>query len=431
MSKQTIYASDIKPFASVISLLDGSSDFAVESPYFPLPGTKPCDPKLWMKSIADGKGGLFLNSPKIFHKGPTGVFTSSFVIGWTSVVQNQKLKKEYRINSPYNQEALKRKQKLMVSTLSHKLSLDDNALLLFSWQLSMTLDVLLISKILQLDLSKYAGMPNDKFYPAFATDAAVALKKKRASKAFQLDQKLIEAWNTVPICSKTARKDDIFIYDTSNTQTAAFIPLMQTFFDSVITIPGKKPFPELDAIERVWAHPNCFSIPSLRLRCYIPEGEEAQPVQVIDSRLTFICKVLPGDKEFNEKFPDGLCTTWLKSKTNKTKLTKAELPQLWGNTVYTPNSDNKHESARFSGCIFLQPQAIFSFHEKGCPGLEWRVDTIALTKINRVVSDEVEDALNFIGDEEQPPAATGGHGSDAEGADFVEANENEFDPDAL
>ena len=429
MSKQTIYASDIKPFASVISSLDGSSDFAIENPYFALPGTKPCDPKMWLNTIPDSKGGLFLNAPKVFHKAQTGIFSPNFAIGWTSVVSNQKLKKEYRINAPFGQEFLKRKQKLMVSTLSHELAPDDNALLLFSWQLSIVQDVLLISKILQLNLSKYAGMDNAKFFSSYATDINVIMKKKKATQQFQLDPKLIEAWNNVPILSKNKRKEDIYIYDITAPFNPAFAPLMQSFFDSVTSISAKNPFNEFKGIDRVWSHPNCFSVPSIRLRCFTPEGEDAQPVQVIDSRLTFISKVLPGDKEFNEKFPESICTTWQKSKHQKVKLTKEDLPQLWGNTVYNPNSE-KHESARFSGCIFIQPQVSFSFHEKGCPGLEWRVDTVALTKINRVVADEVDDACDFVDDDEQPVAGGGQH-SDGEGAEFFDGNENEIDPNAL
>ena len=92
MSKQTIYASELKPFVSIISAINGSSDFVVENPWFPIPGAKPCEFKSWMNAIPDKMNGLFINAPKLYHKTPTNGFTQSYVIGWTQVVQNQKLK---------------------------------------------------------------------------------------------------------------------------------------------------------------------------------------------------------------------------------------------------------------------------------------------------------------------------------------------------
>ena len=56
-------------------------------------------------------------------------------------------------------------------------------------------------------------------------------------------------------------------------------------------------------IEKVFDHPNCFSIPSIRLICYVPKQGDKTPKQTLDSRLMFISKVERGDPEFNEKCP--------------------------------------------------------------------------------------------------------------------------------
>ena len=152
MAKQTIYANEIKPLKSVISVLSGFDNFAIENPWFPIPGAKPCDPKTFLNVIPDKKGGLFLNAPRLLHKTASGPFSWNFVIGWTQIVSNQKLKKEYRINAPVAQEELKRKQKLMVSPVKRELEPDDAALLLFSWQLSIVQDIILIAKILNISI---------------------------------------------------------------------------------------------------------------------------------------------------------------------------------------------------------------------------------------------------------------------------------------
>lgn len=426
MAKQTIYANEIKSLKSVISVLSGSDNFAIENPWFPIPGAKPCDPKTFLNVIPDKKGGLFLNAPRLLHKTASGPFSWNFVIGWTQIVSNQKLKKEYRINAPVAQEELKRKQKLMVSPVKRELEPDDAALLLFSWQLSIVQDIILIAKILNINMAKYAGMNNDAFFPAFVADINQKLKEKKAQKLLELDPGYVETWDNAPILSQNKRKEPIYIYDVNEPHIPAFMPIMASFYESITSIKGKQTF-EPKFIERVWANPNCFSIPNIRLKCFIPSDGESPAQQVMDCRLTFISLVPPTDKEFNEKFPESLCTTWQQSKVKKVKITKNDLPMLWGNTVYNPASD-KHESARWSGCMFIQPQLSYSFHEKGSPVIEWRTDTIALTRIVAAVQDEVDDACDFMDDEQ--PAQMMKKEDSGDGAEFM-TNEDEQDPDAL
>lgn len=428
-AKQTVYASEIKPFASVMSIFDGSSDFAIETPYFALPGCKPVDPKAWMNAIPDKKGGLFLNAPRLFMKNATTkVFTSMFVIGWTSVVQNQKLKKEYRIHAPVAQEELKRKQKLMAGPTAKELGPDDNNLILFDWQMSLALDVLLISKILKLHLGKYKGFPNDKFYHAYIADINDALKKLKATTMMEYDEELVNSWNHPPVLSKSKRKEDIFVYDLTDPQTPALEPLMQGFYESITSIKGKQPAFDPPAIDRVWSRPNCFTIPTFKLKTYISKKDpDAGTLQAFDARLLFLLKVPETDKEYNAKFPEGLCTNKQVSRAKKVKLTKQDLPELWGATTFNPNPE-KHESAKFSGCIFLTPTISFSFHEKGNPSLDWRVDTFALTRVISSFNDDVDDAGDFVG--EEPELSQTGGGEENFGSEFM-GNENEVDPDAL
>lgn len=434
MSKQTIYASELKPFVSIISAINGSSDFVVENPWFPIPGAKPCEFKSWMNAIPDSKGGLFINAPKLYHKTPTNGFSLSYVIGWTQVVQNQKLKKEYRIHAPASQNTLKRKQKLMCSTGSQELAADDNAMLLFSWQLSIVQDVLLISKSLNIDLKPFDKMDNAAFFSAFSESINSKLKSIDSETSFEIDPEFINSWMNVPILSKGKRKEDIFIYDITKRTTPAFIPLMQSFFESITSIESGVKF-DSPNIEKVFDHPNCFSIPSIRLICYIPKQGDKAPKQTLDTRLLFISKVEKGDPEFNEKFPEFICVKRQVSKTKKITLTKNDLPQLWGNTVFNPKPE-KHESAKWSGCIFLQPQLAYSFHEKGAPTMDWRVDTMALTRVLNVQNEEVEDAGDFMGDdEEQGMIENAMMGNDdsptGETTGATAGNEKEADPDML
>ena len=194
MSKVVVYASDIKLPSTVIGMLDGTEDFLIENPYFNVPGIKPVDKKEWLKPILDKKGGLFLASLRVYYKGINKVFTSKFVIGWTSVVQGSKVMKEYRINAPFAAtESLKQKQKIMVSPATHEEGIDDIKLATLDWQFSMIQDVLCISKIFDINMVKYKGMDNNVFYKAFIDDVNKILKERSCKQPLSVEQIYIDS----------------------------------------------------------------------------------------------------------------------------------------------------------------------------------------------------------------------------------------------
>ena len=435
MSKQIIYANNIKPFANVLSCYNGSAEFVIENPWFPIAGVRPQSKSDFMKPILDKNGGCFLSSPKLLHLSPNKTFTLNFSIGWTTVDGPNKLKKEYRIRAPASQETLKRSQKLMVNTTAPQADPADMNIIRFSWQLNIAQDILLIARLLDIDLKRFNGLDDEKFYNQFVADANAKLKTFQAKKFIEPDISYIRSFSspTPPLVSKNARKDAIFIYDVSDYQTPEFIPLMQAFYDCVLTIKGKSPFTP-KGIERVWANPNCYSVPSFRFATYTVSTDEGEEVkQTIDTRLTFVAKVPPSDKEYNEKFPDSLCTTRQANKSMKVKLTKDDMPELWGAKVFPPEDPSKHESARQLGCIFITPSLKYSFHAKGNPTVEWRVDTYALSRVLVSQNEEIDDACDFLTDEPEQSAQTGGDNSEEtqnEAGDFM-GNENEADPDAL
>ena len=426
MSKLTIYASDIKPFKSVIGVFNGSEDFAIENPWFPIPGAKPCDPKSYMGTIPDSKGGLFLNAPRLLRKTPTGTFTPFYAIGWTTVVQNQKLRKDYRIHAPYGGQPLKRKQKLMVSPGNRELADDDNKLLLFNWQLTMIEDVLLVARILDVNLARYKDMDNTKFYNAFIKDVNEKLKARKADTLMVVDEELVNAWMNPPIVSKNKRKEEIFINDINKPQEMAFQSLMQAFYESITSIGDATNF-NGKFLERIWDKPNCFAVPTFRLKTFIRKDDpERNAILSLDTRLIVYAKVDdPKDPDFKAKIPDSLCTSRQISKTKKVKITKQTMPELWGETEYHTNPE-KHESATYSGCIFIAPTLSFSFHEKGCPTIDWRIDTLAINKTVRAEMDELEDACDFM---EDPTSEQQAGGTTNEEGEFM--NEAEHDPDSL
>lgn len=427
MSKLTIYAGNLKCFDNVIQCFDGTADFVIENPWFALPGVKPIDPKTYLSGIPDKKGGLFLNAPRILAKTATKTFTSSYVIGWTTSMSGQKLRKEYRILAPYGQEELKRKQKIMINPITKEGEQDDARLKLFSWQLTIAQDVMLIASLLEINLAKYGGSDTKSFFQRFIVDINTELKKRGSTTFMEYDDDLAKSFTQPPILSVDKRKDPIFIYDTAAWHDASLNPLMADFYDIVSELGGTQKW-HIQSAERIWAKPNCFAIPSIRDKVYVKK-DTGEVKCGLDTRLIFICKVEPTDKEFNPKFPEGICTKQQISKTRKEILTKQTLPHLWGAETFDKD-ESKGQSAIYAGCIFIQPQFSFSYHEKGGPTVDWRVDTLAVQRVILARNDNVEDACDFFDNDEPQQMSNSNTEHISDSAEFM-GNEDERDPDAL
>jgi len=430
MSKLTIYAGNMNCFKNLVQCFDGSADFVIENPWFALPGVKPADPKTYLNGIPDKKGGLFLNAPRIIAKTTNKTFTSNYVIGWTTDVSNTKIRKEYRIMAPYGSEELKRKQKLMVSPNNKEDDEADRRLKLLNWQFTIAQDVMLIATLLEINLSKYSGTDTKVFLQRFITDVNTELKRRGSKTFMDYDEELAKSFTQPPILSVDKKKNPIFIYDVEAYRDASLEPLMSVFYDIVSELGGNQNWC-ITGAERIWARPSCFAIPSIRDKVYIRK-DTGEVKTGLDSRLTFISRVDPSDKEFNPKFPEGLCTKQQVNKTRKEVLTKATLPHLWGAEKFEKDAP-KGQNAVYVGCIFFQPQLSFSYHEKGGPTIDWRVDTLALKRIIIARNDNVDDACEFFDDGDDitaPTTNTQSENNVSDGAEFV-GNENEQDPDAL
>ena len=102
MSKQFVYATDIKLPKSLIGLLDGSEQFCFENPYFNIPGMNKPDKKLFLEvKGTNSKYGVMLNQNHILFKGTNNVFTKYYAIGYTETINTgsriDKKPKEYYI----------------------------------------------------------------------------------------------------------------------------------------------------------------------------------------------------------------------------------------------------------------------------------------------------------------------------------------------
>lgn len=404
-SKLIIYADQIKPAASIIGLIDGSEQFWFENPWFSVPGSKPVDKKTYLLPISDQSGsGAFLKSPKLLARTSAGGFTQNFSIGWT----RPKVLKEYRVNSPHKSvKDIKQKTKLLVSPCDSNTP-EDAAILTLAWKLNYVQDIVLIAHILDIDLAKYKGAPNDKFLPAFVEECNKILQAAGASKTIVLDSAYTADFEVPQILHNLDSDNSIFISELGSDQPS-FKSVYQEFYESVKSIKTLKNRPKNKQYSCVWGRSGNGATPSVRWHSYIKaEDEEATPLKLFDSRVTFTLKLDPDDPQYNPRIPDFILTNNQVGKAKTIKLTKPALISLWGGTSW-PSTAEKKESAIQSGCIFVRPAITYSYHAKGTPTVELQADTVVLHKVNKSADSVIEDAGGFFQSddefgEEQPPS---------------------------
>ena len=430
MSKQFIYATDIKLPKSLIGLLDGSEQFCFENPYFNVAGMIKPDKKSFLEVKGmNSKYGVMLNQNYILFKGANNVFTKYYAIGYTETVNTgtriDKRPKEYYIMRPFDVTDLSKsnKYKLIVSPAKGEVLKEDTILLKLDYQFSMVMDVLCISKILDIDLSKYSGMNNEKFYELYIKDINAILKDKGSKKLMERAETLVASFDDPPIFGKSARNETIPIYDLENSTEPAFNTLFMNFYDSVIPIKSK-----LKGWEKVLQRANCAAFPSIRYMDFEKKDseDETEHVKRFDSRLTFIIQLSPSDKGYNPKFPEGLVTRQQVNRTKIDKMTKTTLPKLWGGAM---SDDDKTRGATQKGCLYIVPQPIYRYYEKGCPTIEWRVEKVATQRVQTTAMSDYDEGCDFLGDGNADEISNETN-RDNDDAGFV-GNEEEIDPAAF
>ena len=432
MTKQFIYATDIKVPTSVISLLDGSAQFCFENPYFPVPGMTKPDKKTFLEVRGtSSKFGVMLNQPYILYKGTNGVFTKYYAIGYTETSNTgtkiEKKPKEYYIIKPFDVELGKgNRHKLIVTPPRGEIFPEDEILIKLDYQFSMTMDVLCISKILDINLSKYAGKNNEAFYREFIDDINAILKEKGAKKLMEYDEVFVKSFDNPPVFGKSTRGDTIPIYDLENNTEPAFNTLFMSFYDSVTQIKSK-----MKGWEKVLQRPNCASFPSFKYIDFEKHNDdETEHIKLFDTRLIFIIQLSPSDPGYNAKFPSSLVTRQQVSRTKIDKMTKATLPALWGGAM---SDDDKTRGATQKGCLYIVPNPTYRYYEKGNPTIDWRVEKVATQRVMSSSTTDYDEGCDFI-DENAQQQGSGDEIPEAvrnvEDTDFIR-NEDEIDPMAL
>ena len=393
MSKEIIYAGDIEHSKSIIGLLDGSEMFCIENPYFKVDGMRAIDKKSFLAiKQSSSTYGVMLNPVYLMVKTMRNKpFNSRFAIGYIS---SKGVRKNYYVMKPYETNKLTEsvRQKLIVVP-SGEPGKEDYNLALLDYQLCMVMEVLLLSVIMDVDLSTYAGLHDNKaFYQRFCREITEKMGKNvdLEGQVLEVDDKYINSFLKIPYYASKEKKH-IPITELGKIKST-LTQLFTNYYEIYINT-------DYHAHVGKWrdvVSANSVSVPSIRVIDYCKKGLTNHEPR-FDGRLTFCIQLSPNDKGFNPNFKDFLVTQKALGGGKYQPLTPTTLASLWGGSLSDPNAS---KGATQSGCLFIVPQLSFKFYNQGNPTVDWRVEKVAVKRIATQLGVNYNDGDEFVGDDE-------------------------------
>lgn len=417
MSKEVVYAGDIVPSKSIIGTLDGSEMFCIATPYFQVDGIKKVDLKsfLEIQKKGDSKFGVMLNQVDLYVKTmQSRPFTNRFSIGWT---KGRGIKKGYYFMKLYETDTIrdKFKHKLVVAP-DGAADENDPKLCTFDYQMTMIMDILLLSKILSINLSTYKDLKdNSKFFDKFEVDVNASINKllgkgQQLSKEeeFKVAKAYAESFVNTPTFMSRDKK--YFAIAQLGKPKTVIETIWSKFYDIFSSTDLES---KLNSWKQVIAA-NSNAIPAFRFIDIVNKTTQAHERR-FDGRLTVIQQMSESDKGYNSRIPDFLLTQRCLGPKKFEYMTPNNLPTLWGSTNENPKLTT---GASQSGCIFMIPQLEFKYYKSGNPTIEWRAEQLAIKKTSAGSgSAGYDDAAAFVDDEDEE------QGGGEQAAQFNDADE--------
>lgn len=407
MSKEVIYTGDFVPAKSIIGLLDGSEMFCIANPYFFVEGVRKPDLKQYLEPCSTSKFGVMLKTADIYVRlTPTRPFTNRFSIGWT---KGKGIKKDYFFMKLYEINSIpeKFKHKLIITPKS-TFTEDDAKLCTFDYQNTVVMDVLLIAKILNIDLSTYKDLKdNTKFFAKFCVDINAAVNKLlgkgnklQPDEEVKVDKFYIDTFTNPPTFLSKDKKL-IPIRELGKPKS-----IIKTLWDSFYDVYSSMDLESKLATFKAIIKANSFALPTFRFIDVVNKSSSVHERR-FDSRLSIIQKLDQDNKNYNANIKDFLITQRCLGPKKFEQITQHNFATLWGSTEEQPDLT---KGCTQTGCIFIIPQLEFKYYTQGNPTVEWRVEQLACKRAMNGgnAGGAFDDAAAFVDDEDEAPAAGGG-----------------------
>lgn len=395
MSKELVYVGDIVPSKSIIGMLNGTEMFCIANPYFQVDNIKRPDLKQFLEQSSSSKYGTFLSKVEIHVKTmPTRPFTSRFAIAWANA---RGAKKQYYIKRLYELDTISTKEKLkFLIGPNGGPSETDKKLCALDYQLTFVMDILLLAKILDINLSTYADLTdNSQFFAKFCLEMMNSINKHldKDSQLTKDDLKVkksyIDSFINTPIFMSRDKK--YFAIEQLGKPKTTITSIWKLFYEIYSNQDLASKFPKWKNIISA----NSAAMPTFRFVDYLNPKTNNHESR-FDCRITIVQRLPDDNPNHNAKLPKFLFTQRCTGPNKFEPITPNNLPLLWGSTGDNPQLTG---GVVQTGCIFLVPQLDFKYYATGNPTIDWRAEQLALKKESAAGSSGYDDAAAFMDDE--------------------------------
>lgn len=378
MSKEVIYAGDIVNAKSIVGLLDGTEMFCIPSPYYTVEGIKRPDLSTYLTIQSKSKFGAYMSMIYVHARlVPTRPFTSRFVIPWSKARGE---KKSYYILKLYDTNTINQKFKHKLIITPNPIEKEDDKLAILDYQLCMLMDVLLLSKILNINIGSknyQKQYDNTKFFTQFVKDMTTAINKlisdpesKVTVEQLMPTQEYIDTFNDPPIFM--TRDKNVFPIAQLGKPKSKISSVWDKFYDLYSNTDLSY---KLEAWKSIISAFTCAK-PTIRYKDIIKKGTN-EHIKRFDSKITFCQQLSENDPGYNPKIKSTIVTQRCIAKKTYESITPSNFPTIWGSSASDPNET---KSTRQSGCIFLVPALEFKFYKQTNPTIEWRAEQVVLNQ---------------------------------------------------
>lgn len=404
--KYVVYASDLKIPESIMAFIDGSSDIYIENPWHTAPGVAKVDSKDYMSRLQlQTKNCIIYKSPAIYLKPPNGIFTKNWVLGY-----GQKgVKKQYRINSPFEprpEKFEKDKQNIRVNPIEVKT--EDTNTSIFETRVLQTLEILVTAWFNDINMTKFDKQYDNKvLMDNFSKEVTNYIRSKQdVENDFKYDAKLLQSFINPPYYYKQGNKT-VALAEFAKPKSV-IKNLLSSFIEYVL---------EEDVGTLYKQHIDIFKentkfMPAFRKVDYLKKNTTDHK-EIFEAKLTFMIET-PNTKN------QYLITDQMLNNKKTVKMNAQSLIQLWGAKMEDLATS---KTSIQEGVIFLHPQIQFRLFSQGNPGIDWRVDKIVTKPVTLSSASTYDDGADLLSDDETEtgkyfndvgPTMNSEHGSDAD-----------------
>ena len=395
------YLGEFQPATSVLGMFNGTESFIIANPWFPDVSGYDAEQDISKPVKTKSLNGQRLNSPKIYMRNiETKALIKNYVLAW----DNHKYvkgspKKRYFIAHPavesFQDGQWKNFQtKLKISSTKITDS-SDLAFITFDYQLTIGMQILLIARTLNIDLSKYGAdeeVNNVKFFEKFKSDIISVINKatgKEPSITFSKD--MINSFTNPPAWGKPEdssidvpvklSEDETSIEEAFQTPWLAVRSVINSAMQKLKDV--TKP-----VLRDVFKTNDWHIAPEVRF-FYAKSKRNADDDKYhkfFNSKIKTVAKL---DHDDEKKRPYCMLKTSKKSGVMELN----DLISLWGGTpkINLPLSSG----VSWEGVIFVKPTFDFQYYRQGAPSVVMLANRFTLKKAESSSAGDYDDGMDF------------------------------------